>query len=81
MGSYTTHLIWLFIPGSSTSKPHRKGAEAQRAAKEGKPLMPSRQPLQTTLSVMALETTPEHESHDGFPHPPPLSRKRARGAS
>jgi hypothetical protein len=22
------------------------------------------------LTVMALETTPEHESHDGFPHPP-----------
>jgi hypothetical protein len=24
------------------------------------------------LTVMALEVTPEHESHDGFPHPPPL---------
>jgi hypothetical protein len=58
-----------------TSPQRRKGA------KEGKPLMPSRQPFQTTLTVMALESTPEHESHDGFPHPPPLSRMRARGAS
>jgi hypothetical protein len=24
---------------------------------------------------MALEVAPEHESHDGFPHPPPLSQK------
>jgi hypothetical protein len=34
----------------SNSKPQRKGAKAQRAAKEGKPLMPSRQPFQTTLT-------------------------------
>jgi hypothetical protein len=27
------------------------------------------------LTVTALEVTPEHESHDGFPHPPPLSPK------
>jgi hypothetical protein len=32
-------------------------------------------------TVMALEVTPAHESHDGSPHPPPLSRQRARGAS
>jgi hypothetical protein len=30
------------------SKPHRKGAKAQRAAKEGNTLMPSRPPILTT---------------------------------
>jgi hypothetical protein len=29
MGIYTTHLICLVIPGSSTSKPHRKGAKGR----------------------------------------------------
>jgi hypothetical protein len=34
-----------------------------------------------TVTVMALNVIQEHESHDGFPHPQSLSRKRARGAS
>ncbi len=32
-----------------------------------------------SLTVMAILDTLDHESHDRFPHPRPLSRKRARG--
>jgi hypothetical protein len=33
------------------------------------------------LTVMARQDTPDNESHDRFPHPRPLSHKRARGGS
>jgi hypothetical protein len=35
MGIYTTYLICLVIPGSSTSKPHRKGLISAKG-REGK---------------------------------------------